>query len=313
MLNYKIVNAKLKDVDILNSIKLVTMIDDLADESLSYEEKDKIKKSVSKNIELNSEKYKLIQIESKVAGAYLVLPYDDGYIIDEIYLFKEYRNQEIGSSIIKKIMNDYDNLYIWVYQNNKDALRLFKSLGFNTVVEGRTMILKYDKVYNTIKDKLESIKLGYRDKKDNKYTIYNQNFRDNFYLQSPKQLLESKIGCVFDQVELERELITKLDTDCRTYFISYPSDDADMAHAFLIYKDSKKYYWLENAWLKYKGIHIYNKKDELLNDVLKKYVASIPNGDYRKVRLYMFEKPRYGINYARYLNHCISNRSIKIK
>ena len=53
--------------------------------------------------------------------------------------------------------------------------------------------------------------------------------------------LESGIGLCFDQVELERELVTKLDVDCRTYFMMYPDDKMDYAHTFLIYKDSKKY------------------------------------------------------------------------
>ena len=39
MLDYKIVDAKDKDVDILTSIKLVTMIDDEMDKVLSYNEK----------------------------------------------------------------------------------------------------------------------------------------------------------------------------------------------------------------------------------------------------------------------------------
>ena len=41
MLDYKIVDAKDKDVEIITSMKLVTMIDDEMDKILSYEEKEK--------------------------------------------------------------------------------------------------------------------------------------------------------------------------------------------------------------------------------------------------------------------------------
>lgn len=313
MLEYKIVRAKDKDSEILTSIKLVTMIDNEMDKALSYQEKEKIKKNVAKNIELNCEEYRIIYIGKKIAGAYLTLPFEDGIIIDELYLFPEYRNEGIGTSIINRIIKTEDNLYIWVYKNNVAAVRLFERLGFITINSGRTMIMKYDKVYVNIKDKLEGIRLGYRDKEDNKYIGFDANFKETFYLQSPKQLLESKIGSCFDQVELERELISKLDVDCRTYFISYPDDDYDMSHAFLIYKDSKKYYWVENAWMKYKGLHVYDSKEDLFDDVLDKFVKTIPNGDFKKVKLYLYERPRFGISYSKFVNNCMSNRSIKIK
>ena len=312
MLDYKIVDAKDKDIDILTSIKLVTMIDDEMDKVLSYTEKAKIRKSVDKNIERTCELYKIIYIDNKIAGAYLVLPYDDGYIIDEIYLFKEFRNNGIGTKIIQELIKEYKTLYIWVYKNNVDALRLFEKLGFILVNKGRTMILKYDGVYNLIKEKLEDIKLGYKDKDGNFCSDYDKDFKERYYLQTAKSLLESKVGLCFDQVELERELITKLDVDCRTYFITYPDDKVDYGHSFLIYKDSKKYYWIENAWLQYRGLHVYDSKDDLFDDVLGKFVKTIPLGDIRRIKMYMFDKPRAGINYSKYYSHCVNGRIVKI-
>ena len=313
MIGYKIVRAKQKNSDILNSIKLVTMIDNEMDKALSYKEKEKVKKNVAKNIEINCENYRLIQVENKIAGAYLTLPYEDGVIIDEIYLFPEFRNQGIGSSIISRIIRSEENVYLWVYKNNTNALRLFKRLGFVLMSNGRTMIMKHDNVYINIKDKLANIRLGYRDKEDNKYVGFNPDFKETFYLQSPKQLLESKIGTCFDQVELERELITRLGVDCRTYFISYPDDEYDYSHTFLIYKDSQKYYWVENAWEKYKGLHIYDSKEDLFDDVLEKFIKTIPGGEFKKVKLYLYERPRSGISYTKFVSNCMSNRSIKIK
>ncbi len=313
MLDYKVVDAKDKDSEILTSIKLVTMIDDEMDKILSYNEKSKIRKSVDKNIELTCESYKIIYVDKKIAGAYLVIPYEDGYIIDEIFLFKEFRNKGIGTDIIKKIQKEYNNLYIWVYKNNEDAKRLFLRLGFNILSKGRTQILKYDSVYINVREKLDEIKFGYRDKNGSLYSGFDRDFKDNYYLQSPKQLLESRVGIAFDVVELERDLVSKLNAEYRTYFMYYPDDDMDYAHAFLIYKDSKKYYWLENSWLKYKGVHIYDTKDDLLSDVLEKFVKTIKDGDIKKVKLFIYDKPRSGIGYVKYFSHCINSRAIKIK
>ncbi len=313
MINYKIVNATDKDKEMLTSIKLVTMIDDEMDKVLSSSEKQKIRKSVLKNIELTGDSYKIIYIDNKIAGAYVTIPYELGTIIDEIYLFDEYRNKKIGTSIIEKIKKENQELYIWVYKNNKKALNLFLRLGFIPISNGRTMILKFDKIFNAIKEKINNIKLGYRDKDGNLYSNFKWNFKDIFYFQSPKQLLESQIGTCFEQVELERDLISKLGCEVRTYFIYYPSDTYELSHAFLIYKDSKKYYWLENAWQKYKGLHTYNTKEDLFNDVLNKFVTTIPKGDFKKVKMYLYEKPRFGINYLKFFAHCINGRNMKIK
>lgn len=313
MLEYKIVNAKDKDIDILTSIKLVTMIDDEMDKALSYNDKNKIKKNIVNSIERGISDYKIIYIGKRIGGAYSVIPYDDGFMIDEIFLFEEYRNRGICTEIINKMKKKCPILYIWVYCNNKSAIRLFKRLGFIMINKGRTCIMKCDLVYVSIKDKLHSIKLGYRDKDGKFYSGFRWNFKDLFYLQSPKQLLESRIGTCFEQVELERELISKMGVDLRTYFIHYPDDMYDYAHAFLIYKDKKKYYWVENAWLKYKGLHIYDNKEELFNDVLFKFIKTIPEGEFKKVKLYMYEKPRFGINYVKYLTHCINGKSMKVK
>ena len=309
MLEYRVVNAKDKDLDILTSMKLVTMIDDDMDQKLSYAEKN----TINQNVELNCTAYKMIYVEKSIAGAYLVIPYDDGYIIDQLFLFEEFRNQGIASSIIEKLKKEYDPLYAWSYKDNFMALTLFKKQGFHTISNGRTLVLKYDKVYENVKDKLVDIKLGYKDKNGNTCGNFRWDFKEMYSLQSPKQLLESKIGCCFDQVELERELVNKAGGESRSYYISYPDDDYDISHAILIYKDSKKYYWLENAWLKYKGLHIYDTKEELFDDVLHKFVATIPNGDFNKVKLYAYDKPRSGINFIKFLSNCINGRSIKIK
>ena len=53
MLSYNIVDADEKDIEILTSIKSVTMIDDVMDEKLSYNEKTKIKQSIAQNIKEN--------------------------------------------------------------------------------------------------------------------------------------------------------------------------------------------------------------------------------------------------------------------
>lgn len=310
---YKVKDAEFKDIEILTSIKSVTMIDDVMDKKLAYQEKIKIKNNISLNIQENYKNYKLIYIESKIIGAYALINYLDGFMIDELYLFSEYRNQGIGTQIINELIEKNRKLYIWVYKDNILALKLFRSLGFTTATESeRLLILKYDSVYVKVVEELAKIRLGYIDKNKNKLIRCGYDFKAIYVLQSSDQVAENKVGLCFDQVEYERELISKMNISNRTYFIMYQDSDVGPAHAFLIFKDNNKYYWFENAWFKYRGIHEYDTKEEALLDVKYKFIATLDSYTESKLRIYEFDKPRSGINYVKYIGNAMNGRIIKV-
>lgn len=305
MLDYKIVDAKDKDIEIITSMKLVTMIDDEMDKILSYAEKEKIKKSIVRNINLTYLNYKMIMINNHIAGAYVVIPYKDGKMIDQIYLFPEYRNNGIASDIIKKLKSDNYNLYVWMYKNNKAANKLFFNYGFRTYKETeRNIFMKYDFVI-LLEEILGDIKLGYLDNKGNKYVSYHETFREEYYLQKPEEVLNNKIGIGIDIVELVRYLLIKRNVDFRTYLMMYSNKDEDMSHPFFIYKDDKYYFWYEYSWYKYRGIHRYNNKENLFKDILSKY-AKVCNCGINEIKLYSYDKPKYGINYSKFIRHVLS-------
>lgn len=315
MIKYTLVDASEKDIEILTSMKSITMIDDRMDKKLNYNEKKKIKNDIAKNIQESYSSYKLIYVGKKLAGAFALIDYKDGLMLDQIYLFKEYRNMGIGTNIINDIISANRKVYLWTYKSNKDALRLFRGLGFTCMEEnGSVLILKYDTVYIKMSREMANIKLGYIDRQGNRYVKPQGDFKDNYYLQTPNSVLETGIGLCFDQVELERSFITKLKLDFRTYFMFYQDSNKELgpSHAFLIFKDNNKYYWFENAWYKYKGIHEYETLDDALNDIKYKFVATLDSFSENKFRLYSFDKPRAGINYTKYIGNAINGRIIKI-
>ena len=306
MLDYKIVDAKDKDVEIITSMKLVTMIDDEMDKILSYAEKEKIKKNIVRNINLTYLNYKMIMINNRIAGAYVVVPYKDGEMIDQIYLFPEYRHKGIAKEIVKNLKNNNCNLYAWMYKNNTGAFNLFKKLGFRVYKETeRNIFMKYDFVVS-LEEYLEGIKHGYCDNKGNKYITFHDKFREEYSLQKPEEVMNNKIGINIDLVEFERSILEKRNVEFRTYLLMYSTKDEDMSHAFLIYKDDKYYYWYEYSWLKYRGVHRYNNKENLFKDILSKY-AKVIDVDVRDLKLYAYEKPKYGINYNKFIKHVIAN------
>ena len=125
---------------------------------------------------------------------------------------------------------------------------------------------------------------------------WDNEFDKFYYLQTPEELLISKCGVCWDQVELERKLFSDNNINFKTYFIYIIDNDMLPSHTFLVYNDDKNYYWFEHSWGEYKGIHKYNSIKNLFDDVIYKFKNS--HKEVRKnskVFLYEYEKPKYHI------------------
>ena len=164
--------------------------------------------------------------------------------------------------------------------------------------------MKYDFLIS-LQECLDGIKHGYCDIYGNKYITFHDKFKEEYCLQRPEEVLENKMGINFDLVELERDILSTRDVDLRTYLMMSSSKDEDNSHAFLVYKDDKYYYWYEYSWLKYRGIHRYNNKENLFRDILNKY-SKVINCEVEDIKLYMYDKPRYGINYNKFIRHVLA-------
>jgi len=313
MISFKIYKAKEKDIELITSMKMLVMIDDDLDTNLSDDDKQKIRDNVVKSIKKDYVNYNIIVVDDLTVGAYSLFEYNDGVMIDHIYLFEEYRKKGIGSRIIKQIVNTNENVYSWCYKDS-DAVTFFRKMGFLTNSQkGSTVILKYQLINDDIFAPLNGIICGYKDKAGNKYLLLDDSFRDKYYLQNVDELMETRIGLCFDQVELERKLLQKLKFSVETYYLMYSNVSFDASHTFLIYEYAGKIYWYENSWVKYRGIHEYDNKADCLKDIIEKFIATIEKGNIDNVRLFKYDKPRFGIGYGKLINHYINGEKIKIK
>lgn len=134
------------DIEMLKDIKLKTILTDTSS-TISQEEKDKIIKYVNDYIEKNYTKYNLIIFNKIILGAYCIDSYNDGLLLDEIYIFPDYRNKGIASKVIINMQNtSNENIYLWVYKSNKVAFNLYTKLGFHIEDETETRyLMKYNK------------------------------------------------------------------------------------------------------------------------------------------------------------------------
>ena len=150
------------------------------------------------------------------------------------------------------------------------------------------------------------------DKHNNKHNIVNEEYANNYILQSPKEVIKNKIGVCWDQVELERYYFKGNDWSVKTYFIVHDDGDKCPTHTFLTYKKNNKYYWFEHSWERFRGIHEYNSLKELLKDIKDKFIKYELCDNYvlENLMLYEYKKPKYHISTQEFYDHCNNGISI---
>lgn len=135
-------------------------------------------------------------------------------------------------------------------------------------------------------------------------------------VQNGNQVLESNIGICWDQVELERLWFSKHNYNFVTIFIWFSVDYKNNypTHSFLLFEENNKWYWFENAFFDYTGIHEYSSKENALNDIQEKFFnQTLENGwakpeDRKYVQMNEYSKPKDNLTVQEYLNHVTGNK-----
>lgn len=141
---YKLVKASKKDIPRL--IKYKKDIIYMYSKDLVEDERNKIDGYVITSANEMFEDYYNIIIDDKIIGSILLKDMPQGKLIDEIYIEKEFRNNGIGTDIIRKMLENNRNIYLWVYKENKKAISLYNRLGFIIVDETDSRYyMKYNK------------------------------------------------------------------------------------------------------------------------------------------------------------------------
>ncbi len=134
--NYQLIPATINNLQLLKEFKLKTILNN--EENISIEEKNKILKYINQTTSQYINDYQLIVVSNKIVGCLLLREYEDGKLLDELYLIPEYRNQHIGTSIIMKIISTFPIIYLYVYKENKIALNLYLKYQFKIIAETKS-------------------------------------------------------------------------------------------------------------------------------------------------------------------------------
>lgn len=104
-------------------------------ESIATIDYDRVLRWVRKKIETCIDEYTAVYADDIKAGYYHFYKNDDEeYEIDDLYIFSEFQNQGIGSSIIEKCCGSVnETVMLYVFIKNEGAIALYKKFGFEIV------------------------------------------------------------------------------------------------------------------------------------------------------------------------------------
>ena len=133
MIRYILVKAAKKDIPRLIQYKKDIIY--MYTNDLLEDEKNKINEYVTNSVSEMFKDYYNIVLDDKIIGSILLKDIQEGKLIDEIYIEKEFRNNGIGTDIIMKVVkkSNNKNIYLWVYKENIKAVSLYKRLGFKII------------------------------------------------------------------------------------------------------------------------------------------------------------------------------------
>lgn len=227
-------------------------------------------------------------------------------LVDCVYMDKKFIKNMKENNPQEYLCGVYEEgRYAWILENVQPLSNPIKG-------KGQLNIWNF---YNEqeIMNIMSQIEYGWVDKNHQKHEIMDDTLSDNYQLQSPKELLKSKLGFCWDQVELERYLFQGNDLDIKTYFIVHYDDNNCPTHTFLTFQKNQKYYWFEHAWEKCRGIHAFNTEKELLLAVGKSFIEFELKNKYQKNNLIIreYKKPKYHITIEEFYHHCEQGKCIK--
>lgn len=157
------------------------------------------------------------------------------------------------------------------------------------------------------------------------YDMFSEEWNDWYsqcIVQSGEEVLESKIGTCWDQVELERLWFEEKGYNIYTFFMWFEVNRENdfPSHSFLIYEQDNKFYWFENAFESERGIHKFNSLEEAIENVKYKQIKytkmnypDISDDDINNLVVYEYSKPINHLGVAEYLDYVTSNKYINSK
>ena len=166
-----------------------------------------------------------------------------------------------------------------------------------------------------IDDIMNTIEYGWVDKNGGRH-LELQGFSEGYGIQTPEELLESKLGVCWDQVELERKLFADCGIKICPFFIVYYDDKKCPTHTFAVFEEDDKVVWYEHAWKRHAGWHEFDNLPSAIRTVRDIFIEEEKLGDYNPMNLviYMnYPAPKKKLGCLEFYKHCEDKKNPRFK
>lgn len=161
--------------------------------------------------------------------------------------------------------------------------------------------------------KMSLIQYGWIDSNGDKHTDM-AHYAEKYMLQMPEQLLESRLGVCWDQVELQRKLFTDAGVATRSFFIVHYDEDKCPTHTFMLFEHNNKTFWYEHAWTVLRGLHEYDNLKAAISDIRNKFINNELGGKYdpQNLVIYEYDAPKENLSCLEFYKHCERGKQVQI-
>lgn len=245
----------------------------------------------------------------------------------------KYQGYGLGKQLLHYSVSNLKANALSVNKKNLVAKQMYERYGFKTSKESEQDVKNGNKIVyfmylhpqkNNIKESFDDIDLDkepilessleipeFKNPQDiSKWMQSNIRYSNFTKLKSSQEVLDTKCGDCHSQCNLLIKLLRQLDIHGnKLFFIEYNDNESSnaMTHTLVWYRDdSKKVYWIENAWGGMKGVHgPYNSLSDLKQEIINIHSRMPSSKRYPKLHFSSVGKVETGINLGQYVNTII--------
>ena len=144
-----------------------------------------------------------------------------------------------------------------------------------------------------------NIEYRWMDKNGKLHDKITEEMYTTYSLMTPDEVIKNKSGICVDQTELERFWFDSHNYKYEVLNIQIFRENSAPGHIFLIYYENGIWYWFENAWYDYRGIHPYSSYEILIEDIKTKFIIqnNIAKNELNNLIIKPFIKYPYHFSY----------------
>lgn len=145
---------------------------------------------------------------------------------------------------------------------------------------------------------MKPIKYGWVGYDGEKHEKIGKKFAEEYRLQLSSDILSTKMGVCWDQVEYEAWVLGDTCEFKRIAFVYYGEKNLP-SHTFAVIHEGDDWFWFEHAWGNKAGVYRFDSLEDLLKEAMKEWLVDFPvPDDFDPDRIAIYDYPEPTKNYS---------------